>query len=94
MVPYQERDKLKGGGIVSRELEDFNKGKGRLGTKDLSYGKVSKYGFETGTGISTKEGVVFTNASVFEAEPMPIFPIGYSCLEREVKEVGEGLLGM
>jgi len=50
------------------ESEVFNKGKGRLYTKDLNYEKVSKCGFEIGTGISTKEGVVFTNASVFEAK--------------------------
>ena len=92
MVLYQVRDKLKGGGIVSCESKVFNKCKGRLDTKDLSYGKVSKRGFETGTGISIKEGVVFTNASMFEAEP--IFPFGYSCSECEVKEIGEGLLGM
>jgi len=94
VVLYQARDKLKGGGIVSCKSEDFNKGKGRLDTKDLNYGKVSKHGFKIGTGISTKEGVVFTNALMFEVEPMPIFQIGYSCSEHEVKEVGEGLLGI
>jgi len=94
VVLYQVRDKLKGGDIVSCDSKVFNKRKGRLDTKDLSYGKVSKHGFKIGIGISTKEGVVFTNASVCEAEPMPLFPIGYSCSKYEVKEVGEGLLGV
>jgi len=68
------RDELKAGDIVSCESEDFNKGKGRLDTKDLNYGKVSKCGLKTGIGISTKEGVVFTKALVFEPDQCNIFP--------------------
>jgi len=53
MVVYQVRSKLKGGERVSCESEVFNKGKGRINTKDISYGRVSKHVSEAGTRIST-----------------------------------------